>query len=214
MMIETKALGTKALGMAEPIIQLNEGHRQAAVSTLAAAFQDDPAISWMIPDPAQRQLRLPRMFDWLYSDHLRHGTAFGTADCAAVTLWRRPGRVHYHDPLLPGLWLRLLGIFGMNITRAARLGETIARHVPPGEQAWYLRYAGVRPDRQGQGLGGQAIRAGLASAAAQAMPCCLETATPGNVAIYLRLGFDIVEEWDVAGAGPHFWTMVHPPLPI
>ena len=73
----------------------------------------------------------------------------------------------------------------------------------------YLKMAGVRPDCQGKGLGGLAIRAGLAEAAGLGVPAVLETATPSNVGLYQRLGFATLSEWDVAGGGPHFWTMTH-----
>lgn len=193
--------------MQDGAIQLGEAHRTAVVATLAAAFQDDPAISWMIPDPAERRRRLPRMYDWLVNDHLRHGIILGTPDCAAVTMWRLPGKVHHHDRLWPPLLWRLLRIFGMNLARAATVGDAIGAHVPAGEDYYYLRYAGVQPASQGQGLGGKVIRAGLALAAAQGRPACLETATPENVGIYLRLGFTVVEEWHVPRGGPQFWTM-------
>jgi len=193
--------------MQDRVIQLSEAHRGAIVTTLAAAFQNDPAISWMIPDSDQRRSRLPRMFDWLVDDHLRHGIILGTPDCAAVTMWRLPGKVHHHDRLWPPLLWRLLRAFGANLGRAAALGDAISAHVPAGEGYYYLRYAGVQPASQGQGLGGKVIRAGLALAAAQGRPACLETATPDNVGIYLRLGFNVVEEWDVPRGGPHFWTM-------
>lgn len=196
--------------MDRTIIELAEPHRAAAVATLAAAFMDDPALSWIVPDPSERVRRLPLMFDWLFDDHLRHGRILGTPDCAVVTMWRMPGKVHHHDPLWPPLLWRLIRIFGGNLLRGSRVGDAIGAHVPKGEDRWYLRYAGVRPDSQGKGLGGLAIRAGLAEAARGRLGACLETATPGNVGIYLRLGFAVAEEWDVPRGGPHFWTMVHP----
>ena len=92
-----------------------------------------------------------------------------------------------------------------------RIGDAIGAHLAEGEDWYYLRYAGVRPDCQGQGLGGLTIRAGLAEATAAGKPALLETATEGNVGIYLRLGFAVHEEWDVpAKSGPHFWSMSRP----
>ncbi len=192
------------------VIQLDESHRSAAVATLAAAFQTDPAVSWIIPDPADRARRLLRMYDWLFSDHLRHGVILGTPDCTAVTFWRLPGKVHYHDPLWPPHLLQLLRIFGPTIFRASKVGDAIAAHLPPGEDWMYLRYAGVLPAAQGKGLGGKVIRAGLSQAAQRGVGALLETATPINVGIYLRLGFAVLHEWDVGPQAPHFWTMVHP----
>lgn len=197
--------------MDRTIIELGESHRTAAVAALAAAFQDDPAVSWIIPDPAARARRLLKMYDWLFSDHLAHGLILGTPGAEAVTLWRAPGKVHYRSALTPPHVLHLLQIFGTCILRAAKVGDTIDAHLPRGEQRFYLRYAGVRPDYQGKGLGGLTIRAGLARAAAAGVPAVLETATPGNVGLYQRLGFAVIEEWDVPGrTAPHFWTMEHP----
>ena len=194
--------------MAQEIIELGEAQRAAAVATLAAAFADDPALTWIIPDRSARMRRLPLMFDWLFDDHLARGLILGTADCAVVTMWRPPGQVHYRSPLYPRHLLHLAQIFGTNLLRAAKVGDAIDAHVPPGERLLYLRYAGVRPQMQGKGLGGMAIRAGLARAAELGVPSCLETATPDNVGLYQRLGYGIVREWDVAGRdGPHFWTM-------
>ena len=94
--------------MDRTIIPLDETHRAAAVATLAAAFQDDPAVSWIIPDPAARARRLLKMYDWLFSDHLTHGFILGTPGAEAVTLWRAPGKVHTRTPLRPGHLLHLL----------------------------------------------------------------------------------------------------------
>ena len=75
--------------------------------------------------------------------------------------------------------------------------------------ALLLRYAAVRPDAQGKGWGGRAIRAGIAEANRIGVDTCLETAEESNIAIYQRLGFAIVDEWQVPG-GPRFWTMIRP----
>lgn len=183
--------------------------RSQAVATLAAAFHDDPALAWIVPDGTARRRRLPRFFDWLFADHLRHGLILTSPQREAVTLWRKPGKVHHHDPLTPAEIFRLLSIFGPNILRANSVGETLDRHVPPGEAFLYLRYAAVHPSAQGKGWGGLAIRAGIAEANRLGVDTCLETAKEGNLAIYRRLGFDVVDEWTVP-RGPRFWTMVRP----
>jgi predicted N-acetyltransferase YhbS len=67
----------------------------------------------------------------------------------------------------------------------------------------------VRPGAQGKGWGGLAIRAGIAEANRLGVDTCLETAKQSNVGIYQRLGFEVVDEWQVPG-GPRFWTMVRP----
>ncbi|MEM6584411.1 MAG: GNAT family N-acetyltransferase [Pseudomonadota bacterium] len=75
----------------------------------------------------------------------------------------------------------------------------------------YLRYVGVAPEAQGKGWGGALVRAGVNRAAEKGIGVLLEKATPSNVAIYTRLGFEIAQQWGVPKGGPDFWTMHHTP---
>lgn len=195
--------------MDREIIRLGPQHRDAAVATLAAAFQDDSAIVYMMPDPLSRPRRLTGLYRWMFGEHLKNGIVLGTAGCEVVTLWRPPGKVHLHEPIWHPGALRFVPIFGRHIPRAIRLDDAIRAHLPADENWHYLRVAGVRPDCQGKGLGGLAIRAGLSEAANRGVPAVLETATPSNVGLYQRLGYDVLSEWDVPGGGPHFWTMTN-----
>lgn len=82
-------------------------------------------------------------------------------------------------------------------------------HRPKGIDYWYLHYAAVRPEHQGKGWGGAAICEGLTPARSGGLPVYLETAKESNVALYLKLGFKVVGEWDVPKGGPHFWSMLY-----
>ncbi|MCY1671820.1 GNAT family N-acetyltransferase [Novosphingobium sp. SL115] len=196
--------------MERTIVRLNDAHKQAATATLTAAFMDDPAMCWMLRGDANRARRLPRLIAWMFDDHLRHGMVLGTPGCEVVTMWRPPGSVHDHAPLTPPALVRFVKILGRGVLRAERADRMIGHHLPKGEGQFYLRMAGVRPDRQGQGLGGLAIRAGLAEADAAHLPSVLETATQNNVGLYRSLGFDVIDTWRVARDGPVFWTMTRP----
>lgn len=193
--------------MDQEIIRLGPEHRDRAVATLAAAFHEDPAMVHMLPDATSRAGRLKRLIGWMVDQHLKIGLVLGTAKVEAVTLWRQPGTVQYHEPLWHPGALRFVPIFGRHLPRALRTDDGISRHLPGGESWMYLKMAGVHPDHQGKGLGGRMIRAGLAEAARLGVPSVLETATPSNVGLYQRFGYAILSEWDVAGGGPHFWTM-------
>lgn len=189
------------------IIELGIEHADAATRTLTAAFLDDPAMAWMMPDPAVRARRLPGLMRWIFEDHLRHGMVLGTEGAEAVTLWRPPGVVHEHPPLNPIAAFRFLNMLGLAVLRDERLDRHIERHLPRGERQFYLRMAGVSPNLQGKGLGGRAIRAGLARSDTSGLPCVLETATEANVSLYRALGFAVIDEWRAGRAGPRFWTM-------
>jgi predicted N-acetyltransferase YhbS len=77
----------------------------------------------------------------------------------------------------------------------------------PEQPAWLLDSIAVEPAVQGRGLGRALIEAGLARAHAGGMGAFLSTGTPGNVAIYRRCGFEVVEEADAPGGGPRIWFM-------
>lgn len=196
--------------MDRTIVRLGAADADSATATLTAAFMGDPAMTWLFPDDDVRARRLPPLMRWTFEDHLRHGMALGTPGAEAVTLWRPPGAVHEHAPLTPAAMMRFLAMLGTAVMRAERLDRTIEQHLPKGEQQFYLRMAAVRPDWQGQGLGGLTIRAGLAEVDAAGLPSVLETATESNVGLYRTLGFEVIDTWHVAGDGPCFWTMTRP----
>ena len=193
--------------MDDEIIRFGPQHRDRAAEALTLAFHHDPAMVHMLPDEASRSARLRRLMGWMVDQQLRIGLVLGTPDVTGVTLWRPPGMVHFHEPLWHPDTLLHIAIFRRHLPRALRTDEGITSHLPGGEDWLYLKMAAVHPDHQGKGLGGQMIRFGLAEAARLGVRSVLETATPSNVGLYQRLGYEIASEWDVPKGGPHFWTM-------
>lgn len=190
------------------IVKGSAADAPAMERTLAAAFADDPALSWIIPDRDERLRRFPRFFAETVRHDLVHGFALRSAGVEGVTLWRDPGdaKAGPGETLssLPGY----VAALGRRLPRALMVSEAIGAHHPKDRAFLYLHFAGVAPEHQGRGIAGALIRAGQAKAAAQGLPVYLETATESNVGIYLRLGFEVTGEWDVPRAGPHFWSML------
>ncbi|MEQ1498572.1 MAG: GNAT family N-acetyltransferase [Novosphingobium sp.] len=179
----------------------------AMIASLARAFADDPAMTWIMPDPADRHARLPRLFAALVKEEFSAGWALSSPGSEAVTLWRSSAAVHGSLWQLVQSLPRYMGALGGNLLRGLAVSESIEKHHPQGLAYDYLHYAGVDPAFQGRGWGGAAIRAGQARAAANGRPIYLETATPENVGLYQRMGFSLREEWDAPRGGPHFWSM-------
>lgn len=177
------------------------------VATLAAAFADDPALAWILPDRDDRLHRLPRLFSLIAAEDLASGLALRSAGSQAVSLWLDSADAGsgLFDTLrhLPGYWWAL----GGGLLRGLRVSQAIEAHHPRDTAFDYLHFIGVAPAAQGQGLGGALIRAGQARASARGRPIYLETATPENVGLYQRLGFSILAEWHPAPAAPRFWSM-------
>jgi GNAT superfamily N-acetyltransferase len=178
--------------------------RAGIAKMLARSFFDDPAFGYILPDPATRSKRLERLFALLFDSDLRSGTGHIAGDGAAITLWRSPGKAVTGWGEMIAHALPLIGALGGAIPRALRVADAIEGRFP-AYPFHYLHIAGCDPAMQGRGLGGAAIRAGLAEAGS--MPCYLETATESNVALYTALGFRVTAEWSVPKGGPCFWSM-------
>ncbi len=196
--------------MTKPVAKLATiSQNDALASTLARAFQNEPTFSYIVPDAGKRRMALDRTFPTFVRDDMAKGVAYATPGFEAVTLWRAPGQAH------DGIWdtIRLLPTFVSALRSGLFRGERVARfinHHLPKVPVWYLHFAGCDPAHQGKGMGGAAIRAGLARADEDGLPAYLETADPKNLGLYTALGFEPVHEWDVPG-GPHFWGMRRKP---
>ncbi|HEV2600057.1 GNAT family N-acetyltransferase [Sphingopyxis sp.] len=194
--------------MTETILPAQPGELEAVAETLAQAFQTDPALSWILPDPDHRARALRSLFRTLVPADVRAGVALRASGDEAAALWRAPGQAHSGMFEFLRTVVPLVATFGATLPRGLKVQGSIDAHRPKG-RFWYLHYVGVRPGHQGKGHGGRIIRAQTGVADRDGLPCWLETATPENVPLYQRLGFVTEVEWDVPG-GPHFWGMMRP----
>lgn len=158
------------------------------------AFTDDPYLRWIQPD-----------------DERWH--AFGTAWMRFISdLVFERGHTYLSDPVdVAVAWVppdvALVGpddvARGRSIiaehageARADDALSTImaARAHALDEPHWTLQYIGVRPGRQGAGLGAQAIEPILAVCDTETLPCGLVSTNPQNVPFYERHGFAVDAE--------------------
>lgn len=184
------------------------GDRAPVAMMLARAFANDPAMRWMLPNPALRARRLPRLFKLLFDGDAHGGVRLMSAGGEAATLWRAPGAAETGVGTLLREALPMLATFGLTTPRALALQQAIDAHFPP-QPFWYLHIAGCDPAAQGKGFGKAVVRAGLDRMGAAGMPFYLETATEANLGFYQSLGFRVTDEWRVGRDGPVFWSMLN-----
>ena len=190
----------------------NDGQVTAMASTLARAFHDDPAFTWVLRDDPRRLGILQRGFElFLRRVWMQHDATFTTAHVAAVAVWEPPNtwKVPIRDQL------RLLpaaaGAFGRHLPRVLR-ALTVLEAKHPRAPHYYLAFVGVDPDWQGRGLGSSVMSPIIERCDADGMAAFLEASTSRNRALYERHGFVVTEEFKLGRSAPQQWRMWREPV--
>lgn len=178
------------------------------VAILAAAFHDEPVMTYLFPDIRVRRARLPHFFKVICDSDYGAGALYLTSNEAAATIWRAPGRerLTWREKIKQA-WPWIAASREALGRALAYSAASDANH--PKEPHWYLHLAACDPALQGKGFGGAAIRAGLARSTRDNLPAYLETASEKNIPIYSALGFRVTHEWRIKN-GPRCWSMLRP----
>jgi ribosomal protein S18 acetylase RimI-like enzyme len=202
------------------ITPLSLSQLDTAADTLTAAFDADPIYTLVMSDAAERRRYLPPFWRAVTRSALLSGHSYAAADTAGVALWMPPGRPSpsWMDHLRTGFALqRSVVAFPAEARRRflafLNYADPIHEDVMSKRWHWYLWVLGVRPDRQGQGLGGQLMAPILSQADRDGLPCYLETESERNVAFYRKHGFEVVHEGDIPGYGLRLWMMTREATP-
>jgi ribosomal protein S18 acetylase RimI-like enzyme len=181
--------------------------------TLGRAFQDDPAVSWAVPNAERRARHLARYFELLTSRiYLPKDEVYLTEDGTAAALWTPPDRweVSTMDslPMLPIMVRACRGA----LPRAMRMLNLMDRkHREHDEPHYYLAFIGTDPASQGKGYGTAVISRMLERCDDEGVPAYLESSSIRNQALYYRHGFEVVEDLNWPGGGPPFSLMWRKP---
>lgn len=181
---------------------------------LGRAFDDDPVMEWMWPDPADRRRGLPRMFAaFTRYHHLGLGGVEIVDDGPGVvgaTLWDPPEHWRQSGWTQLVMMPSILRAFGRRAGVARTVGETMeAAH--PEEPHWYLSTIGTDPAARGAGHGRALLRSRLDRCDAEHAPAYLESSKESNVPYYQRFGFEVTGEIVIPGGGPTLWAMWREP---
>ncbi len=196
------------------IVRLRDDQVAEASVVLGHAFQDDPAWSWVLPDPRRRARLLPWLFQMGFE--MTEAEAWTTAgSILGCARWLPPGR----PQLRVGPALRALVATPLKIREATsrffaygRAVDELRARAVPGPH-WYLAGIGVEPSEQRRGIGGALLGPGIEGAELARVPCALLTNSEENLSFYERHGFEVVIEGETPSDGPHAWMMVRKPNP-
>ncbi|MFE7742792.1 GNAT family N-acetyltransferase [Nocardia sp. NPDC057455] len=169
---------------------------------LAAAFADDPLMTYFWPGPSRRRKALPPFWDSRIASRRKNGLVDLAHDAegnlACVALWEP---AHVVAPTAkPATLLRALGSSAGRALAAGRRME----HARPATPHLYLAAIGTLPGAQGRGLATALLERRLAMAE---QDCFLISNTSATVPFYTRFGFESQRELPI-GRGPVVYPMI------
>ncbi len=157
----------------------------AAIATLALAFTTDPAARWSWPRAENFLQHFPALVRAFAGNSFKLGYAEQIDDFAGMAIWLPPGEKS--DEAALGSLIDATAPAAI-LKDAEQLFSQMA-HFHPKEPHWYLPLIGVDPARQGQRIGDQLMKHGLARCDARQELAYLESSTPRNISFYERFGF-------------------------
>ncbi|MFC7622378.1 GNAT family N-acetyltransferase [Microlunatus sp. GCM10028923] len=184
----------------------NDSHSQA-VRVLAAAFLDDPVLSWAFPERPTR----PAILNLVLAAFLRNGQLRTIEEgdrLRAAAVWCSPAEHEVPAPDQPD------PVLIPHLGRLAELGRLLAERYPADVDHRYLRVIGVGPEDHGRGYGGAVLAEGLAECDAAGLPAYLEASSPRNAALYARHGFRPYGSPIRLPDGPELFPLWREPAPM
>ena len=156
------------------------------VRVCAEGFATDPLMLWIFQDPSTRSEGLRLAFTGLARSYIAPDSLIHVVGNACVTLWRGPAY-----EAAPSDTARGASPFPSEVQERFRiLGELMEMAHPRDRDHWYLNVIATLPDRQGQGLGAEALRPVLDRCDTDQIPAYLESSNPRNMTLYRRHGFE------------------------
>jgi GNAT superfamily N-acetyltransferase len=174
---------------------------------LAEAFQE-PVTFWLVPDAEHRPAIMTTFFGLVAEDSIRGGTVDVIGDYEGTAVWfDMAGPAH--EPEEPDL--RYTQAFGRYGDRWDVFDQLTSSNHPHGAPHHYLMLVGIRPDRQGQGLGRALLEHHHETVAGPAgLPTYLEATSTGSRRLYQRLGYQDLRDPLQLPDGPPIFPMWRP----
>ncbi len=195
------------------LITVTPAQRSELTDLIAAAFDDDPAINWMVRQDRHRSAAIRLFFDVLIkTEYLQHRECYLLGDRSGATVWLPPNVEED-----AGLWQTLrqlpamIRVFRWRGLKRALGVHSLLEERHPKTPHYYLFAIGTDPQKRGQGIGSRLMRPMMERCDRENVPAYLENSKERNLPFYERHGFQVVDELVLPGGGPPIWPMWREP---
>jgi GNAT superfamily N-acetyltransferase len=194
-----------------PVIRrVSSVERPEVITTVTAAFLEDPAWGFLMNDEYERLA--PQFVGALFDLRVLGGNVWVSDDLATVAMWDSPRGGDDQPQRAEKIWARYRTVAGEQAYERLVAYQDALAAASPADPYWYLGVLATDPARQGEGLATAVLMPVLDEADRGGMACCLETSTEANRRFYERRGF--IEPTEVVlPAGPPTWWLRRPPTP-
>jgi len=196
----------------EGLYQLTQDDFIPACNMLGDAFREDPIWSEIFKNQEEK---FPLAFGVPIKYTLKYGKIFApTSDLEALAAWLPTPYVNttFWRFIRSGSILVAMKLgkdIGMQISKVFKQITKDRQNLMKGDYV-YLYVLGVSPEKQGNGLGTNLVRK-MQNNLAPNIPIYLETESERNVSFYERLGFEVVNKFQVPMLDLPMWEMVYQP---
>ncbi|WP_205513546.1 GNAT family N-acetyltransferase [Longitalea arenae] len=184
----------------------NKSDQEQAIAVITLAFATDPLSRFIYPDPHRYLSYFPEVVGLFAGNAFKQGTAYYVNAFSGVALWLPPN-VHPREEEMEAL---------LKQTVPEQIQENVFAVLKqmgdyhPAEPHWYLPMIGVDPSHQGKGHGSALMQHALTRCDQENKLAYLETATPRNIPLYKRYGFELLATIQI-GSAPPVYPMVRQP---
>lgn len=181
------------------------GEHRLIGDIIGDSFSDDPVNQWIFGGQDSMRSYYTKAAKKLY---LSKGYGYVMENGNGGSLWLPPG-VDKHIPVwnsldIAGSMIRHSGLG--SLVRGMVVDDALAK-AKPRNPHFYLFAIGARAARQGKGVGGALMKAGLERVDSEKMPTYLECSKESNVGFYRRFGFEVTEVVSPGQGCAPLWLM-------
>ncbi len=198
------------LSRMQEVRRIGKDRAGEASSTLADAFKDDPLFVWLRTGAETKKKSDQPWWETIIKNLPPFTQVHSMGDISAVSLWFtseelskqiqqqnkmkiQPADVTQNDEIATLSYEH----FGLNAEIFLALKEKT-----PKEAHWYLAAIGTQQKCFGQGKGTKLLQAMTKQLDEEGLPAYLEASTKKSAALYLRHGFEHIEEVSLMGSPP------------